>query len=336
MVIGYYVHHHGAGHLTRARVISSALLARRSEVVLLGSNLRGAHGVTLPRDNDGPAPFNDPDASRALHWAPLGHRGFSARMETIASWVQACRPSVVVVDVSVEVVTLLRLLGIPTVVVAQPGDRTDDAHTLAYRCATAILAPWPAEADPCPALRPFADKVTHTGGISGIRRQKRTPQVGVVLTGRGGIWRGNGQKVNGGGDNWGAEIAQSLRADLPGMQWVEAGGHHWVAEMGPLLSRAQVVVSHCGQNAVADIAALNVPAVLCPQPRPHAEQEHLGAEISRLGLAKRAVRSHSDSTPTPWASLVEQAVQAPTQWDRWHTASASVRAADLILDVAGA
>ncbi len=324
MVIGYYVHHHGAGHLTRSGVIASVLRARGAEVVLLGSDLRGAAGVTLPRDNDGVDPFVDPQASGALHWAPLGHPGFSARMQTIAAWVKAHNPSVVVVDVSVEVVTFLRLLGVPTVVVAQPGDRADDAHTAAYRCATAILAPWPAEADPCPALRPFADKVTHTGGISGLQVHQRTPQVGVVLTGRGGDGR--------------PAIVESLRADLPGMTWVEAGGRQWIAEIGPLLARATVVISHCGQNAVADLAALDVPAVLCPQPRPHAEQEHLSAEMSRLGLAQvtAAYRdSPTDWSPTDWSPIVERAIDSPSQWNRWRTASASTRAADLILDASG-
>ena len=334
MVIGYYVHHHGAGHLTRAHVIASALRARGADVVLLGSDLRGAAGVTLPRDNDGPELFIDPHAAGALHWAPLGHAGFSARMQTIAAWVKDHTPSVVVVDVSVEVVTLLRLLGVPTVVVAQPGDRCDEAHTLAYRCATAIMAPWPAEADPCPALRAFADKVTHTGGISGQQVQQRTPQVGVVLTGRGGELYGRRDDSNGGLGRERPGIVESLRADLPGMTWVEAGGQQWIADVGPLLARAAVVISHCGQNAVADCAALNVPAVLCPQPRPHAEQEHLSAEISRLGLAQTSTLD--GDAPTDWSPLVERATHSPTQWERWLTLSAPARAADLIADVSGA
>ena len=63
MVIGYYVHHQGAGHLTRARVIASTLRARGADVELLGSDLRGTPGIPLPRDDDGHAPFADPDVS---------------------------------------------------------------------------------------------------------------------------------------------------------------------------------------------------------------------------------------------------------------------------------
>lgn len=320
MVIGYYVHHHGAGHLTRARVLAAALRARGHEVVLLGSDLRGSPGLTLPRDDESPGPFEDPSASGALHWAPLRHAGFSARMAAITSWVRTCRPRVVVVDVSVEMTACLRLLGVPTVVLAQPGDRCDEAHTLAYRCATAILAPWPREAQPCPALEPFAAKVTHTGGISGVRARQREPHVGVVLTGRVGAVESQ------------PTIVDRLRTQLPGTQWVEAGGRRWVNDVGSLLACAHVVVSHCGQNAIADIAAMDVPAVLSPQPRPHGEQEHLGAELGRLGLAVTV--SPDGAADLDWASVVAHATQGPSQWGRWRTESAVLRASDLIERVA--
>ena len=48
-----------------------------------------------------------------------------------------------VIDVSVEVATLLRLLGVPVVVVAMPGERVDAPHTLVYQLADHILAAWP-------------------------------------------------------------------------------------------------------------------------------------------------------------------------------------------------
>ncbi|MGB3829484.1 MAG: hypothetical protein WA962_11995, partial [Ornithinimicrobium sp.] len=256
MVIGYYVHHHGAGHLTRARVVSARLRAQGHQVVLLGSDLRGSEGVALPRDNDGLTAFDDPEAGGALHWAPLRHPGYSTRMQAVASWVIAHRPRVVVVDVSAEVVALLRLLGVPTVLIAQPGERTDAAHTLAFRCATAILAPWPPQAQPCPAIHAFADKVTHTGGISGVGARPRVGSsqrsLGVVLERRGGAGP--------------TGLAAQVRDRLPGMQWVQAGADHWVSDVGALLNRAQVVITHCGQNAIADIAAIDVPAVLQPQP----------------------------------------------------------------------
>ncbi len=327
MVIGYYVHHHGAGHLTRARVVSTELRARGHRVVMLGSELGGSAGVVLPRDNDGDLPFTDPEAGGTLHWAPLRHNGYSERMNALAAWVIAHRPRVVVVDVSVEVVALLRLLGVPTVVVAQPGARTDDAHTLAFRCATAILAPWPAEARPCAAIESFAAKVTHTGGISGVVHRSRPRTIGVLLGGQ--------------GDSGLHNIARDVRDQVPGVQWVQAGEGHWVRDVGALLARAQVVIAHCGQNAIADIATTDVPAVLQPQPRPHDEQVHLGEELTRLGLAVASpeidvtpTRTVPEGVPTDWAQAIETAVTMPSQWHRWGTDAAAGRAAELIEQVA--
>lgn len=86
-------------------------------------------------------------------------------MGVLAQWIREHRPAVMVVDGSVEVTVLSRLFGTPTVVVAHPGDRDDDAHHTAYTVATAVLAPWPAAVRPCRAL--IGHPRLHTvGGIS--------------------------------------------------------------------------------------------------------------------------------------------------------------------------
>lgn len=314
MVIGYYVHHHGVGHLTRARVIAESLRTRGHQVTLFGSELGDTPGITLPRDNDGFSPFEDADANQALHWAPMDHPGYSARMGAIASWALTHRPAIFVVDVSVEVVTCLRLLGVRTVVVAQPGDRSDAAHTLAFRCATAILAPWPPEAEPCPALRPFDAKTFHTGGISGIRQLPQERELGVVLSGQGGAAN--------------ERIINQLQEQLPQMNWINVGANHWVDDIAALLARTQVVVTHCGQNAIADIATLDIPAVLCPQDRPHDEQRFLANELSILDIATSI--SAQDLSRFDWATAVTTAIQRPTQWARWGTSGSAERAADAI------
>ncbi|MBW8173092.1 hypothetical protein K0651_08535 [Ornithinimicrobium sp. Arc0846-15] len=314
MVIGYYVHDHGAGHLTRAKVIAANLRQRGHEVVFLGSDLQREAGITLPKDNDGSEPFVDPDAFGALHWAPLAHAGFSAKMAAIATWVLERRPNIFVVDISAEVVTLLRLLGVNTVLVAQPGDRSDDAHTLAFRCATAILAPWPPEASPNPALQPYTKKVFHTGGISGLDAARQSGNTGVLLSGRDGTTTG--------------DLLQHLSEQLPDMAWVEVGGSQWVDDVGAVLARAAVVVTHCGQNAIADTAAIDIPAVLYAQARPHEEQVYLGAELSRLGLA--VCVGSQDLARLDWATAVTEAIRRPSQWARWQTVEAASRAADII------
>ena len=159
MKVGWYVHHHGAGHRTRAMVVGQELMTRGVDVTLLGSALEGDAARRAPVTSvrlamDAPLPDSvsestlDVTVHGMMHWAPLWHTGFRERMTTIARWVQVEEPDVVVVDVSCEVAVMVRLLGVPVVVVAQPGARTDSAHAAAYDAATAVLAPWPAWAMP--------------------------------------------------------------------------------------------------------------------------------------------------------------------------------------------
>lgn len=327
MVIGFYVHHEGAGHLTRAALIATALRERGHEVVLIGSGLGDHAGLVLPRDDAGDGPWLDPTASGALHWMPMPDAGTRGRMSSLARWVLDRRPDVVVVDVSAEVTVLLRLLGVPTVVVAQPGERDDEPHVLAYRCASAVLAPWPHIARPCASLRPHAWKVHHTGGISrlstghgsgsgsaGARVAAPRRSVGVVLGGR--------------DTALDARVATRLRREVPSLPWLEVGGARWVDDIASTLATAAVVVTHAGQDAVADVAAAGVPAVVVPSTRPHREQEHLAAELGHLGLAVAV--PPGAGVDVPWGRLVAEARRAPPRWWMWRTTGAVGRAADLV------
>lgn len=143
-VIGYYIHHHGHGHRMRASSISAQL---QSPVTTLSSAPpppagRFADSIALARDDRGSDPVN-PTADGALHWAPTHDTGLRTRMARIVSWIDATRPDLVVVDVSVEVAALVRLLGVPVVLIAMPGERTDAPHHLGYQLADHIIAAWP-------------------------------------------------------------------------------------------------------------------------------------------------------------------------------------------------
>lgn len=309
MLVGYYVHHAGAGHRTRARVIKGALARRGHETVLLGSALGRHDGVDLPRDDTG-SHFADPTAQGALHWAPVGHSGYTDRMGALAAWVTTRRPAVMVVDVSVEVAAFVRLLGVPVVVVAQPGDRVDEPHRLAYRSATAVLAPWPAAARPAPALAEFANKVHTVGGISRFGSTD-SPADGPVLV-LGGL---AGMSL--------PAAARAWRDDV-----VEAGGSHWRDDLDTVLPTASLVVGHVGQNSVADVAATRRPFLMLPQDRAFREQHMMAAELDRLELA---VPWPAD--PADLADATRSARRRVAGWTRWCTDGAADRAAAVIEEV---
>ncbi|WP_202879734.1 hypothetical protein [Ornithinimicrobium pratense] len=173
MRIAYYVHHQGQGHRRRATAVARALTA---PVTGLGSGPapEGWPGewVELARDDDpaveDPA-LADVTAGETLHWVPRHHPGLLRRQWQIVDRLVHERPALLVVDVSVEVALLARLCGIPVVVGAMPGDRTDSVHALAYDAAEALLAPWPYAAHLDAGWHAdWWEKAWHVGGISAL------------------------------------------------------------------------------------------------------------------------------------------------------------------------
>lgn len=339
MTIGWYVHHHGAGHLTRFLAVRPHLV---DEVVVLSSIQAPSalpprtRWVALPRDDDGfggttgaaEAPADvDATVGGLLHWAPLGHVGHRSRLASIADVARDSALAAMVVDVSVEVTLLSRLLGIPTVVFSQPGDRTDEPHRLAYRAASAILAPWPEGVLPDAALLPVHDRVRWTGGISRYEPVPAPPAPPASSASRGG-----GVVVLGAHPGLDIEGLR-LAAEGVGLVLTQVGATRetWTADPWPLLTAADVVVSAAGQNSVADLAAARARAVVLPQERPFGEQHATARALERLGLAAVAA---SPRGADEWRRLLDAALGLRPEWDRWQVAGAARRAADVIRGVA--
>jgi hypothetical protein len=88
-VIGYYVHHHGSGHLNRAISICTQL--RHPVAVLTSLDIPRPHPfatvLALPRDDAGTRP-EQPSANGALHWVPHHDDGLMTRMALITRWIK--------------------------------------------------------------------------------------------------------------------------------------------------------------------------------------------------------------------------------------------------------
>ena len=317
-MIGWYVHHHGRGHAHRAAVVVAALTGVEVTGLSSGPAPAGWAGpwVDLPPDT-GPGP--DATAGGVLHWAPLtpGYRG---RAAVLAAWVASARPQLVVVDASVEVTLLLRLLGVPVVVVAAPGDRLDRPHRAAYDAATALLAPWPAWVQPAGWPPDWTTKTCAVGALSRADARARPEVVaGTVAV-----------LLGAGGDDLTPGRLAAARRDTPGWTWTVLGGDTgWVADPWPVLASAQVVVTHAGQNALAEVAAARRPAVVLPQVRPHDEQATTGRVLADADLAE--VRP---TWPSDWPELLERAATRDGQrWTRWNDGLGAQRAADVVRGV---
>ncbi len=312
-MIGYYVHHQGRGHLTRMQSVAEHL---GSPVTGL-STLPPPDGwsgpwVRLPRDDEPmPGAADDLDAHGTLHWVPLRHRGVGDRAAAITGWVARARPRLVVTDVSVEAALLVRLCGVPVVVVALPGHRTDPAHRLAYDLATGLLAPWPEGAHDADWPEAWRAKARFVGGLSRFDGAPRDRPA----TGRDGrralvVW-------GAGGRDTAAGAVDSARAATPGWDWTECSPDRPSPDLWRDLCSADVVVTHAGQNAVADVAAARAAAVVVAQRRPFDEQEATAAAVRRMRVADGRASWPQDHE---WPGILEQAAaRGGAGWARWST-----------------
>lgn len=130
-----------------------------------------------------------------------------------------------------------------------------------------------------------------------------------------------------GRNGWEHPFLDELRRQTPSLAWSEVGGKHWVEDVGTVLNTARVVVTHAGQNAIADVAHSDVPTVVVPQSRPHAEQQYMADALERLGLA---VPVHHADPNTPWSHVVSAAVERHSRWSAWRTEGSAARAAAAI------
>jgi hypothetical protein len=333
-VIGYYAHHHGAGHLTRMQSIATAM---EESVWGLSSSPAPTgwdSGWTRLARDDGPDVAQlsrdcDPTAHGVLHWAPRGHDGLARRSAQVTAWAARERPRALVVDVSVEVALLARLCGVPTVVVAMPGRRHDRAHRLAYDTADALLAPWPRGAHDHDWPQEWTDKTCFVGGMSrfdhldpGSTATTRAPgQGGTVLV----LWGAGGRTTT-------AAELEAARAATPSWTWVErAPGTPSTRPLWEDLQRADVVVTHAGQNAVAEVAAARRPAVVVAQPRPFDEQVATARRVDTWGIAVgRATWPSGEEWP---ATLELALLRGGDGWKRWSTGHAAQDAAAHLLGV---
>lgn len=317
LTVGMYAHHQGSGHIQRCTEIAHHLEKRGARVTILSSAEKA--DVVLPLDlPEGP----DPTAHGSIHWAPLGVQGMTDRMAIIAAWVAEHRPAVFYVDCSVEVALFVRLLGVPVVTIAMPGERPDPPHQLGYQQASALIAAWPAVVDVPAHLSRWQDKLHCVGGISrfaqggtlewkpeGAATQAceptNRPHV-VVMSGRGGTNR------------------LPNRAD-----WLYLGGDNHVDNPLDYLASADVIVTASGQNSIADIASVNKPVIVIPQDRAFNEQHATARALRNLGLAWVVDEELSQDQ---WDEVVAKAATMNPDWSQWNTAHAAARAADIIIN----
>jgi hypothetical protein len=334
-VIGWYVHHAGYGHVARFLAVQPHL---GTPVVAFSSLARPAgladdvEWMLLPRDDE---PYElpgvgaqhpadaSPTARGALHWAPIGSPGHRRRLARIVQTVEERGVDTFVVDVSAEVTMLARVLGLRTVIVTQPGERTDRPHALAYDLAERIIAPWSEGTIVSTMLAARRDRTVYTGGIS---RFDGRP-LPAASPGRHAVFLGRALAP---------DVLEDVVARLTDAGWsIDRAGttaDDRVDDPWPLLASGAVVVSAAGQNSVADLAAAGARAVVVAQERPFAEQAATAAVLARRGLA---VVAPAEVDAAGAVAAIERAAATAPDWNAWGVAGAAARAARAVVGADG-
>jgi hypothetical protein len=226
------------------------------------------------------------------------------------------------------VAVLVRLHGIPVVTVASPGERGDAAHRLGYDVADAIIGCWPPGAAGMLRGVPPAvlDRVHAVGALSRFpvaeaRPRRPGPRRVVLLSGTG-------------GHALEREELELARKETPQWEWtvLDPDLGSWSDSPYDALLDADVVVTHAGQNALAEVAASRTPAVVVPRPRPHRAQE-LTAEVLWHGGWPAVV---IDTGPRQgWEERLKHAdLLDGGDWASWCDGHAAERIADVVGSVA--
>lgn len=275
--IGYYVHHQGAGHWQRACLIARAL---DRPVTLIGTladfDTRNAPASVLDLPDDRLlAAFDGRDGAadrpEALHYAPVGADNLRARMGRLAAWIAASDPALIVTDVSVEITLFARLMSVPTLAVRLSGNRTDTPHLEAFRSADAVLAFFPPDLESAGTPDWVRAKTLHAGMLAPEAGAATGDEDGSVLViyGRG----GEGGRI--------ADLAEAAYA-VPDRTWHVLGPvegkalalpsnlrlHGWVADPGPYLDRAALVVGAGATGSSPPSRAGPSASSACPSPGP--------------------------------------------------------------------
>jgi UDP:flavonoid glycosyltransferase YjiC (YdhE family) len=296
--IAFYIHHHGSGHLMRSLAIAAHL--ENCSVTFLGSDLERYRSIIpdkirciiLPPDTktENDNWFMEREVS-GLHYAPLNVAGQTARVAMLSAFFAAQAALLLVVDVSVEVAMLATLCGVPTVVVRQHGKRDDLPHTIAYRNAAGLLAPYDRNLQP-DEDEWLSEKTFFTGGFSRYNPQSHKTEENcrevAILVGRGGTSINEPfiSRLVDQCSDWHFHLIGNIDGMNMGFKARNLSVYDHLENPLPVLNQCVVVIGNAGHNTVMELASLNKRMILIPESRPFDEQLVKAQMLEKLNLAR--------------------------------------------------
>jgi hypothetical protein len=325
----WYVHDHGSGHLARAAAVlphlsSTVVVAAGPGIAADAARVLDTTVVALPTD----VPIGPSRTIGPWHHAPCGDTLRRRTLDLVAS-IEAHGCTTAVVDVSMEVTVIARLLGLRLVTVRQSGRRDDEPHRVGFASADVVWVPQHRALEPLDAEPDH--RWTFTGAFSRFDdaprpdRQARCGRHAVLLVGAGGTsfqadaWRAASAPAGwtitivGVPDRWRTDAIRSVGR---------------VDDVQPVLAAADVIVTSAGWAAVADAVAVGARVVAVAEDRPFHEQATRAAALHAAGLAIALDRW---PTPSQLPDVLRAAARLePGDWAPYYDGAGARRAADMI------
>ena len=284
----FYVHHHGAGHITRAELLINKLQNSYNVVVLYGDlKVKMALNKVCKRGVFEKLPskwVGRSSVQRNYNAAFEGIEYSEAPLErsiTFNLLAQQYKPVLFISDVSAELTIMARSIGIPVLMQRHSGDISGDpTQVFAYECATKLYAPYPKQLE-TPHYGYF-NKTHYLGFISKYTGSESASKTGfgnhitLLIT--------DAQRA--------ALIARVLTNYTDHVEVIGCHGEPikgvtykgMVANINQAIT-ASVVVTSGGNNAVSQLLALGKKLIVIPENRPYQEQDEKARMLAKNNLA---------------------------------------------------
>ncbi|WP_218353527.1 glycosyltransferase [Alteromonas lipotrueiana] len=308
----YYVHHHGAGHLQRARTLIDALETQFAIIFVVANpamqtKLQHEFGhlpcECLPSKWAASPAFPDRTYDSAFEGVPCTSAA-TQRALTFVNLLSAYQADLFISDVSAELSILARAAGVPVVMQRHSGEtHIDPTQVFAYQSASALYAPYPRHIED-PDFE-FIEKTRFLGFFSqlGAERQDAVRR-GITLVSS----KGEGVETI-------LPTLQQLQLPI----WVvgcEGESTSNVTFLGYVNDISvhiptDVVVCSGGNNLLSELLLLGKKLIIVPQSRPYNEQVSKAAQLTKHNYAVTLPVTHIADV-SHWQQAVHNAASIDT------------------------
>ena len=288
-MIAYYAHSQGYGHANYAQLLArqakDKLIVLTSSDFIFDPDVRVVHLENEDRNENA---FSEKDfgVPGYLHHAPLGMPKMIRRNQKILQTLIDNQIRLVLVDVSVEVATLLRVSCVPYTYKRMMGNRTDAPHRFAYEGAAFLIAYYPKEFEPKNTLDWIVKKTLYLGFVAKdpksaieIKAQEKDQELKKIQKPYVLLLQGLG------GNNTSESLIEEIALFFHDFTIRVVGAVSAVKapenvaflgivhDTGPYIQQATHIIAACGSNTVSEILSYNRNFLILPEERPYDEQQ---------------------------------------------------------------